>query len=104
MGITAGVASVGLCIEVIVWLVLASKTDENWPGGSRTLLIFEAVFALVQVVLCCCATAKAQELQWSTTIGWNAMGARDVEGLGAGHPTLNQELREVDNIADVAEG
>merc|ERR1711953_1186929 len=57
--IVAGLASVGLGFEIILWIVMASKVDENWPGGSRTLLIFESLFALVQVFLCCFATGKA---------------------------------------------
>mmetsp|Transcript_119728 Transcript_119728/g.219266 ORF Transcript_119728/g.219266 Transcript_119728/m.219266 type:complete len:145 (-) Transcript_119728:33-467(-) len=77
--IVAGVSSIGLCAEILIWLATVGKVNGNWPAGSQTLLIFLSGVALVQIVICCCATSKAQELQWATTsLGWNSMGVREV--------------------------
>merc|ERR1712050_726182 len=76
--IIAGVASIGLAFEILVWLSAIRKVNDNWPEGSKLLLVGLSIFGALQIVICCMATAKAQELQWATSVGWNSMGARAV--------------------------
>lgn len=95
--IITGVASIGLALEIILWLSTIRKVNDNWPEGSKTLLVSLACFGSIQICICCMATAKAQELQWATSVGWNSMGARAVsDDLNNAGISLSAELRSAE--------
>jgi hypothetical protein len=65
-------------ILIGLWVFVIPHIDSSWPAGSQRLVRFLCVVIALKVALYCTVSHKAQELQWATTVGFNAMGVRSV--------------------------
>merc|ERR1712228_638302 len=85
--------SVAIGLEILIWCLSLRHLNKIDPFISAPILIVLMILACMQILLACCATSKAQELQWTTTVAWSPMGTSSTSAeIHTGRDSLSTEL------------